>query len=128
MLLGIIGLALGFVVSGGWNGLFGTHRNLGVAATVLGLAQVGGTVVLCEAAMLRRVAAQRGVRATDLWMGLGAWRALQNAWLTHHRPPAAQIPALRWRPAPSSPRRRLWNVSHWWIGRAAVLVAVANIF
>ena len=39
-----------------------------------------------------------------------------------------QIPAIRWRPALSHPRRRLWNLFHWWTGRAAVLLAVANIF
>lgn len=40
LLLGVIGLALGFKISGGWDGLFHTHRNLGIATTVLGLAQL----------------------------------------------------------------------------------------
>lgn len=77
VLLGVVGLALGFVIAGGWGGRFTVHRNLGLAATILGL---------------------------------------------------AQIPAIRWRPALSHPRRRLWNLFHWWTGRAAVLLAVANIF
>jgi hypothetical protein len=40
LLLGIIGLGLGFSVSGGWDGKYGVHRNLGMAAVILGALQV----------------------------------------------------------------------------------------
>lgn len=43
-----------------------------------------------------------------------------------HRPP--QLPALRWRPKLTSPYRRLFNLCHWYIGRVAVILAVANIY
>ncbi|KAI7840061.1 hypothetical protein COHA_006192 [Chlorella ohadii] len=39
-----------------------------------------------------------------------------------------QLPALRWRPKLTSPHRRLFNLCHWYIGRVAVILAVANIF
>ncbi|KAL4451785.1 hypothetical protein ABPG75_007447 [Micractinium tetrahymenae] len=77
--MGVIGLALGFSIAGGWNGLFPVHRNLGLAATILGLFQV-----------------------------------------------IAVIPRLR--PKLVSRHRRAWNLYHWWQGRAAVLLAVANIY
>lgn len=41
LVLGIAGFAIGFVIAGGWDGAFHVHRNLGLAATVLGIAQVG---------------------------------------------------------------------------------------
>lgn len=43
-------------------------------------------------------------------------------------PPCQQLPALAWRPALTSPKRRLWNQAHWWVGRAAALVAIANVY
>lgn len=39
-----------------------------------------------------------------------------------------QLPALRWRPKLTSPYRRLFNLCHWYIGRVAVILAVANIY
>jgi hypothetical protein len=50
VLLGVVGLALGFVIAGGWGGRFTVHRNLGLAATILGLAQVGVRGGACWAA------------------------------------------------------------------------------
>jgi hypothetical protein len=50
VLLGVVGLALGFVIAGGWGGRFTVHRNLGLAATILGLAQVGVRGGACAAA------------------------------------------------------------------------------
>lgn len=41
LLLGLAGFALGFVIAGGWDTAFTTHRNLGMAATVFGVLQVG---------------------------------------------------------------------------------------
>lgn len=41
LLLGLAGFALGFVIAGGWGTAFTTHRNLGLAATVFGVLQVG---------------------------------------------------------------------------------------
>jgi hypothetical protein len=38
--MGIAGLGLGFAIAGGWDGKYGVHRNLGVAAVVLGVLQV----------------------------------------------------------------------------------------
>lgn len=39
-----------------------------------------------------------------------------------------QLSALVLRPHKDSHYRRAWNLFHWWVGRAAVLVAVANIY
>ncbi|GAB4823915.1 hypothetical protein N2152v2_010961 [Parachlorella kessleri] len=39
LLMGIVGLALGFVVAGGWDGIFPVHRNLGLASIILGFLQ-----------------------------------------------------------------------------------------
>lgn len=77
LLLGVIGLALGFIISGGWNGLFTVHRNLGMASILMG---------------------------------------------------ALQAPAIAFRPKLTSKYRRIWNVCHWWNGRAAVVLGVANIY
>lgn len=77
LLMALAGLALGFVISGGWNGKFAVHRNLGFAATVLGF---------------------------------------------------LQLPALFLRPTQSSKYRRAWNLYHWWQGRAAAVLAIANIY
>ncbi|KAL4422108.1 hypothetical protein ABPG77_003393 [Micractinium sp. CCAP 211/92] len=78
-LMGVVGLGLGFAIAGGWDGLFPVHRNLGLAATILGLFQI-----------------------------------------------IAVIPRLR--PSLVSRYRRTWNLYHWWQGRAAVVLAVANIY
>lgn len=32
------------------------------------------------------------------------------------------------RPGEVSKLRRLWNLGHWWLGRAALLVALGNLF
>jgi len=42
-------------------------------------------------------------------------------------PPSLQLSALL-RPKLSSPLRRKWNLVHWWFGRAAVVLAVADIY
>lgn len=75
--LALAGLALGFVANGGWETDLPVHRNLGVAATALGLVQVS---------------------------------------------------ALAVRPAPGSKYRAWWAVPHHWVGRAAAVLAVANIY
>lgn len=77
LVLGIAGFALGFAIAGGWDGAFHVHRNLGTAATVLGIAQVS---------------------------------------------------ALLARPNKLSRWRRSWDFWHWWQGRAAAAIALANIF
>ncbi len=41
LVLGIVGLALGFVIAGGWEGIFPVHRNIGLASIILGFFQVG---------------------------------------------------------------------------------------
>lgn len=45
-----------------------------------------------------------------------------------HLPAHVQLPALRWRPKLTSPYRRIFNIFHWYIGRVAVVLAVANIY
>ena len=42
--------------------------------------------------------------------------------------PALQLSALLLRPHHDSRWRRPWNLFHHWVGRAAVLVAVANVY
>ena len=155
--MGIVGLALGFVISGGWSGRFPVsaragrwqgeelsvgvrrvrqgaaevkpaaacsnpallvslhtlppqvHRNLGLAATILGLVQ-----------------ASRALCMLCWWCGCRAW---QRAGCCHRcpasfpspssrpiappaspSPPCVQLPALRWRPKLTSPYRRLFNI------------------
>lgn len=39
-----------------------------------------------------------------------------------------QLSALVLRPHKDSRYRRAWNLMHWWVGRAAVLVATANTY
>ncbi|KAI7840047.1 hypothetical protein COHA_006253 [Chlorella ohadii] len=77
LVLGIAGFAIGFAIAGGWDGAFHVHRSLGMAATVLGIAQVSALVA---------------------------------------------------RPNKMSRWRRSWDFWHWWQGRAAAALAVANIF
>ncbi|PRW44294.1 cytochrome b561 and DOMON domain-containing protein [Chlorella sorokiniana] len=77
LVVGIAGFAIGFVIAGGWDGAFHVHRNLGLAATVLGIAQASALVT---------------------------------------------------RPNKLSRWRRSWDFWHWWQGRAAAALAVANIF
>ena len=40
----------------------------------------------------------------------------------------AQLAAIVWRPLKSSPWRRTWALCHAWIGRSALVLAVANIY
>lgn len=139
LLLGCVGLGLGFFVAGGWNTIFGgwsgdscarcpcpvlplcqhnrpvcsrccagLHRNLGVAATALGLLQASGRWGAAAVAAM-----------------LPPLRCRSNSAQPF---PSQQIPALFWRPVLTSPKRRLFNQAHWWVGRAAALVAVVNVY
>lgn len=121
LVLGIAGFAIGFAIAGGWDGAFHVHRNLGMAATVLGIAQVGcqGSVG-CWLEQQRRQApcrlyapcSVRGIAQLRCTIcsavfphnGCGAW------W--HARPPYTCLclpPPCRRCPSGACRCRRLWR-------------------
>lgn len=75
LLLGLAGLGLGFVISGGWAGRFPTHRNLGLSATVLGVAQLSAL-----AWRPKPWSAKRRVWNQAHWCGGGSGGGLAAAW------------------------------------------------
>lgn len=40
---------------------------------------------------------------------------------------AAHLVLALIRPAPDAPRRRAWNLAHWWAGRGLAALALANV-
>ncbi len=59
-LLSIAGFGLGFSIHGSWSTPYPVHRNLGVAVTALGLAQVGARLALHKPNVLPTVSEHAG--------------------------------------------------------------------
>lgn len=85
------------------------HRNLGLAATILGIVQASRALRMRGIGCVTvEVQVQGGMVAG--WLSSCPAQLSHQVHACHTVAPCLQLPALRWRPKLTSPYRRLFNI------------------
>ena len=137
---GTVGVALGFPIYGWDIDPYNPHRDLGIACTALGSVQVraavGGTCGHLAALPEGGVCGH----APAAGVGGGGSRCRPPCQRLPVPPPRSmhsldacaacpvQFVSLLWVPAKGDRMRRPWEFGHLWIGRAATVIAIADIY